>query len=317
MKKTFILSIVVALLLPILTIISYPFYQDVNLVLDTGASVYQWMSVTPNIYNTWIIICLFLAHLLFNLFNIMKIKQERVVGYTKYNSYLLVGNLIFILLHQLQTNIGYDGLAVLFPVWTSQLSVIIMLCVIIVMLIPRRGIILGLKIPVNAKVIKFLYMTHGILFLVALVYTFWYHPMVFTYGHLTGFIYMFLLFVQIGFTNTRYHTNPMWILILEVAVVVHGVSVAYLVQESMIWPMFLWGFLFMFAFTQVYILKIAKKWKYLITTTYLFLAILFYLNRDITMIHQILWIPIIEYGVSLLIVGVLSLYYRLKSKKGV
>ena len=37
---------------------------------------------------------------------------------------------------------------------------------------------------------------HGYYFAWATIYTFWYHPMVFTSGHALGFLYMFLLLTQ-------------------------------------------------------------------------------------------------------------------------
>ncbi len=312
MKKKFIISIIIAILLPILTIISEPYYINEVLVVDTGASVYQWKLVDYTYLNMILVWMFAFMHLFYNFYFIMKIKRSKVVGYSKYNNYLLLGNLFFILLHQLQTNIGYDGLAQGTPVFTSQVSVIIMLCLILIMLIPNRGLFLSKKVFVNKRAYKLLYSVHGVLFLIALVYTFWFHPMVFTWAHFTGFLYMFLLFVQASFINTKYHTNKLWIVILEVSVVIHAVSVAYLVQNSSIWPMFLFGFLFIFFVTQIYIFKIDKKYKYMLTLLYFISAFIFYFIRDISMIHQILWIPIIEYGLALLIILILNIYYKYK-----
>ena len=48
---------------------------------------------------------------------------------------------------------------------------------------------------------------HGYVFAWATVYTFWYHPMENTAGHLIGFFYMFLLLLQGSLFLTRIHIN--------------------------------------------------------------------------------------------------------------
>ncbi len=306
-RRVFLFSVLVAILLPLTTIISYPFYHNVDLVVDTGASVYQWMKYDPSIINTIMIIILFGLHLGFNAYYIMQAKKSETKGFSGLNYNLLTGNLIFILLHQLQTNIGYDGLAIITPVWSSQFSVIFMLCMILVMMMPSRGLILNKKIKLSPKRIKFLYQIHGIVFMTALVFTFWFHPMVFTWAHYTGFVYMNLLFIQGCFVNTKIHSNKAWIVVLELSVVVHAVAVAYLVQQSSIWTMFMFGFLFIFFFTQVYAFKFDIKIKYLLTLLYLVLAFIFYFMTDISNIHQILWIPVIEYLIALILIAILKI----------
>ena len=59
---------------------------------------------------------------------------------------------------------------------------------------------------------------HGYIFAWATVYTFWYHPMVNTSGHLIGFLYMFLLLLQGSLFFTRVHVNRWWTLMQEVTV---------------------------------------------------------------------------------------------------
>jgi len=51
---------------------------------------------------------------------------------------------------------------------------------------------------------------HGYFFAWATIYTFWYHPMVSTSGHLIGFLYMFMLLLQGSLFFTRIHINKWW-----------------------------------------------------------------------------------------------------------
>ena len=60
---------------------------------------------------------------------------------------------------------------------------------------------------------------HGYYFAWATIYTFWYHPMVFTQGHAIGFLYMFLLLTQGALMFTRMHVNRWWTVTLEGLVV--------------------------------------------------------------------------------------------------
>ena len=62
---------------------------------------------------------------------------------------------------------------------------------------------------------------------------------------LTGFFYMFLLFTQMSVANTRWHFVVGWITVLELLVGLHGPAIA-LINTNNGWPMFLFGFLFLF-----------------------------------------------------------------------
>lgn len=59
---------------------------------------------------------------------------------------------------------------------------------------------------------------HGYLFSWAIIYTFWYHPTDGTRGHLVGFFYLFLLLVQSAVTFTPVHVRRGWTLLLELLV---------------------------------------------------------------------------------------------------
>ncbi len=110
---------------------------------------------------------------------------------------------------------------------------------------------------------------HGYYFAWATVYTFWYHPMEATSGHLIGFLYMFLLLVQGSLFFTRAHVNRWWTLFLEVAVLAHGTLVAIMQGEGM-WPMFAFGFGFggIFVITQMHGLNWSRWVRGLVLAAY-------------------------------------------------
>ena len=72
----------------------------------------------------------------------------------------------------------------------------------------RRGMFLGKKIGFVSNAAVSIRKYHGYYFAWATIYTFWYHPMVGTQGHLMGFLYMFLLLLQGSLFFTRMHLNP-------------------------------------------------------------------------------------------------------------
>ncbi|WOO89039.1 hypothetical protein R2F61_09255 [Mollicutes bacterium LVI A0078] len=295
-KRALIISVVVSLLLVLLIVLVDPLVSDRVLAPDTGASHYYWKLPTRNNFNQVIVWLLFLIHLSGNYYLIRKRLKVKERDFTIENTNLLVFNVIMILIHFVQSIIGYDGLAQDVSVFSSQYSVIFMLVTIILMEIPRRGIIFGKKIKIDKNIMKFLYAIHGFVFTFSIVYTFWYHPVINTIGHLFGFFYMFLLFTQLSFVKTKIHTNPKWIVSLEVLVAFHGASVAYYVQNSSLWSMFLFGFGFIFVFTQIYGLALKKMQIYAIQLIFIICAVGYYLITDISNVHQILWIPIVEYG---------------------
>ena len=130
------------------------------------------------------------------------------------------------MLHLGQTHLWYDGLAQDVPIWTSQGSVIVMLVLMLVMLTPRRGFILGKVISLPTGGMKFLYAVHGIFISWALIYTFWFHPMEGTYGLLSGFFYMYLLFIQMSLFRTKIHLSMKWLILLETMVALHGTLIS-------------------------------------------------------------------------------------------
>lgn len=314
LNKLFIGSIGVAVMLVLVVALIDPLVSDVTLLPDTGASHYYWQLPVRNSLNMLIVWLLFGLQFIGNVILIRKRQREDTREFTSGNIHLLLFNLLFIGLHFIQSIIGYDGLAQDVPVFSSQYSVILVLVVIILMQIPRRGIIFGKKLKLDKSAMSLLYAIHGFIFTFSIVYTFWFHPTVNTIGHLFGFFYMFLLFIQVGFLKTKIHTNPKWIVCLEVLVAFHGASVAYFVQSSTIWAMFLFGFGFIFFATQIYGLTKNKLVIHLAQLSFIIVVIGYYGITGITNIHQVLWIPIIEYGhvIILYLIIIIVQYFRHK-----
>ncbi len=309
-KNIFLISISTSFLLVILIYFLNPILSDVLLLPDKGPSWYYWKLPNRDAITMTIVWFLFTIHLLGNYFLIRKRMLKKEKYFIKENMELLIFNFIFIILHFLQTILFYDGLAQDVPIFSSQYSVILILVTLILMQINQRGIFFSIKIKIPPKAMSSLYSIHGILFTFAIVYTFWFHPVVFTIGHAIGFLYIFLLFIQIIFIKTKIHYNKYWILILEILVAFHGASVAYFVQNSDIWPMFLFGFLFIFIATQIYSLNINRKIRLSIQVLYFLIVFIFYYNFNIKLIHQILLIPIIEYLHFLIFLIILKLIYK-------
>lgn len=303
-KKWFVSSLVVAVSLIFLTAAFGGLLENIVLLEDKGASWYYWKLPTkewlPRI-TAW---SGYILHQLFLWYGIFKIQNNKKNN-IKWNKRLLIMNLAFILLHFLQTHIWYDGLAQDVPVFSSQGSVIGMLVLILIMENRRRGIFLGKTVKGFQLIQNFIMKYHGYYIAWALTYTFWYHPMVSTSGHLVGFFYMFLLFIQASFAKTKIHNSRTWGFILEILVLFHGTTVA-IGQGNNMWPMFGFGFGFIAVFTQQYSLKLKPSNRIGIQVLYLIGALFVFggefAGKTLQDIHQITWIPIIEYGVVFVIV---------------
>ena len=219
-----------------------------------------------------------------------------------------------LLLHILQTHLWYDGLAQDVPIWSSQYSVIVMLVLILFLMIPERGIFLGTKVRLPAPALGFIQRWHGLYISWALVYTFWFHPTEGVPAILTGFFYMFLLFTQLSVANTRVHYVVAWVTVLELLVGLHGPAIA-LINTSNGWPMFLFGFLFIFVFTQQFGFKIPWWGRALIFVTYAAAVVyvygfLFAEEKGLKSFYQIFFIPAALYGGAFALVGLSWLFGR-------
>jgi hypothetical protein len=208
-------------------------------------------------------------------------------------------------------------------VFTSQGSVIVMLVLILIIQNDRRGLLFGWKAPMPRAAVDFIKKYHGYYVAWALIYTFWFHPMTGTFGHLVGFFYMFVLLGQGALLYTRTHLSLKWSAFLEALVLMHGATVAFAGQQSPLWTMFLTGFGFMFVGSQLCGLKLPRWGNALVLGGYAAVVILLYsgvlgglgplFGQKPAMIHQVLWIPFTLYAlvpVFLLLAFLLSLGAR-------
>ncbi|MFI6298852.1 hypothetical protein ACIBEJ_45195 [Nonomuraea sp. NPDC050790] len=286
--------------------------HGVTLLPDQGVSWYYWKLPEPTLWTRLSAWLPYAAHQL-ALWALIYYAQTRVGRYTRglhpVNVVALGVNAAFIALHMAQTQLFYDGLAQDVSIFSSQGSVILLLVVVLLMENRRRGMFFGRPAPIGAQVVRFARRYHGYLFSWAAVYTFWYHPMEATSGHLIGFFYMFLLLLQGSLFLTRAHTNRWWTLTLELAVAVHGTLVAVMSGgPDGAWPMFLFGFLGVFVVTQMHGLGLTRGVRWSLGLAYAFGALLVYgLRHDLSGVLAVGRIPAIEYLVVAVIAGMIWL----------
>lgn len=324
LKKVLWISIIVSFLITLSIIVLpnsiYNYYEFPELN-DTGGGYYFWkfLPTEKDIVARITAWGLFVLHFLtvgYLMNALKKNPKEKGKVISKYNYYLLFANFGFIVLHYLHTWIWYDALATDTPVWSSQGSVIIMLVLVLIMENNRRGLFFGKKVPLPKESVKFVYKNHGIYIALATIFTFWFHPMEFTWGHLFGFFYMFLLFIQMSLAKTKMHQNRYWNFTLEILVLFHGTFVAIDTQNAP-WAMFLFGFAIIFFVTQIYGLKLPKWIIHLSQGLFVIITLITYSGligeRTFIDINEVFRIPVIDY--ILVFVFVYAIYFPIYIKK--
>jgi hypothetical protein len=291
------IAVLVALLLTATIWLLDPLLDRFQHLADAGPRWYYWKLPRPEL---WARVTAWVGYGLHQVavwaLIVRGMRQEAKGRPALRMNYLMLGtNLLFIVLHLVQTHIWYDGLAQDVPIWTSQYSVIIMLVIMLLMLFPARGAFWGKKIKVSKQIMVFLRKSHGIYISWALVYTFWFHPMEGDSAILLGFLYMFLLMIQLSMVNTRIHMNMAWIGFLEFYVCIHGVAVA-LMNGQDAWTMFLFGFLAMTVFTHIHGLRLKEWVKYVILAAFLGGMAVAYSYRGWERIYEVVFIPSALYG---------------------
>jgi len=260
---------------------------------------YEWQLANPNFWSTGSAWVLFVLHN-FAIWGTIYWAQER--SNRKYTTHLksfnfvaLAINAVFILAHFAQTAFFYDGIAQDLPSWTSQGAVIMMLYVIMMMENRRRGLFFGKKLNFRQEFYHWLRDYHGYAFSFAVIYTFWFHPMIPTWGHVLGFIHVIVVMLQGSLMFTKTHVNRKWIFLNEILVLPHAALVA-LNQGSGIVHMFVWGFLAIFVVTQMHGLKLKTWAKYAIYAGFvLSIFITYTVVRQPYEINEVIRIPMIDY----------------------
>ncbi|QPC84235.1 hypothetical protein G4Y79_07640 [Phototrophicus methaneseepsis] len=279
---------------------------------------YQWQLANPTILSRLTAWVAFAVHTLLIWMTIYWAVEKSPRTYTdrlKPVNYVALGiNALFIVLHYLQTAVFYDGLAQDVPSWTAQFTVIMMLFIIIAIENRRRGMFFGKKVPFRKEFYRWLRDYHGYAFSFAVIYTFWFHPMVFTWGHLVGFLHVMLVMVQGSLMFTRMHLNRKWILILELLVLPHSAIIA-MTQANSLAYMFVFGFMSIFIVTQMHTLRLKTWVKNLIYLGFVATLLYVYLFvRQPYQINEVIRIPLIDYLMIFMTYGLWLLFARLTGR---
>lgn len=280
---------------------------------------YEWQLANPTFWSRASIWIGFALHQLASWMTIYYARKH----YTQYTATLRPINLLalglnaaFIALHYVQTYVFYDAIAQDIPSWTAQYAVIMMLVIILALENKRRGLFFGRKVRFKPAFYDFLRRYHGYIFSFAVVYTFWFHPMVPTVGHLFGFLYVMLVMVQGSLMFTRFHLNRRWTFLLEILVLPHAASVALNQSTSLVW-MFIFGFIAIFLMTQMHGLGLKPWVRAIFYGSFAFLVAYVYLVvRQPYQINEVIRIPMIEYLVVFAIYGLWLLGARLAGRSG-
>lgn len=276
-----------------------PYLPQIDFLPDSGASWYYWKLPEPTFWSratAWGGYLLHQVALWWLIFRAQSQKLKYTNGLHRVNVLALATNAFFIVLHLIQSHIWYDGLAQDVSIFSSQGSVILLLVMVLLMENQRRGLFFGKKIGFLKETGRVARKYHGYIFAWAIIYTFWFHPMETTSGHLIGFLYTFFLLLQSSLFFTRAHLNRWWTFLLEVTVLIHGTLVAYLTQNSDIWPMFLFGFAALFIVTQMYGLGLQRWQRWAFIAAYVAAVLVVYSSRGWAQLNEIVRIPVIEYG---------------------
>ncbi|MCG8353465.1 MAG: hypothetical protein MI924_37340 [Chloroflexales bacterium] len=284
---------------------------NVQRLPDAGPSWYYWQLAEPTFWTRATAWGSYLLHQVAS-WGMIYYAQTRVKRYTSglhpINIIALATNAAFVLIHFIQTHIWYDGLAQDTTIFSSQGSVILMLVWILLMENRRRGLFFGQPAPIKDEIIRAARKYHGYVFSWAIIYTFWYHPMENSSGHLIGFFYTFLLLLQGSLFFTRIHINRWWTVTLELMVLIHGTLVA-LMQKGItgFWPMFFFGFLGIFIITQMHGLGLSLRARWLLFLGYAGSVVGIYSWRGWDQVSEIVRIPLIEYILVFVLAGAIWL----------
>jgi len=276
---------------------------------------YKWQLADPDFWSratAWIGFALHNLLVWLTIYWAVEKSSRKYTETLKPVNYWALGiNVVFIILHYLQTAFFYDGLAQDIPSWTAQFTVIMMLFIILAMENRRRGLFFGRKIKFRQEFYRWMRDYHGYAFSFAVIYTFWFHPMVFTWGHLLGFIQVILVMVQGSLMFTRMHLNKHWVVLIEVLVLPHAAIVAIEQGMGLVY-MFALGFLTIFIVTQMHAFRLKTWVKNLVYLGFIVtLLIIYLLIKPPYQVNEVIRIPVVEYGLVFATYGLWLLFARL------
>lgn len=289
----------------------------VTLLPDEGVAWYYWKLPAPTFVTRFVVWGMYFAHQI-ALWYLIYYAQSRPHKYTSglhpVNIAALAVNVGFITLHFIQTHVWYDGLAQDVSIFSSQGSVIVLLVWVLLMENNRRGLFFGKEVRIQPNIMRAARTYHGYFFAWAVVYTFWYHPMENTNGHLIGFFYTFLLLLQSSLFFTRIHTNKWWTFAQEFIVLIHGTLVAIMqAGTDGFWPMFFFGFGGIFIITQMHGLGLSFWTRMGFAGVYIAGVAAVYARRGWGHLNEVVRIPVIDYVAVFVLVGIVWLCLRVSA----
>ena len=120
--------------------------SEIQLAPDQGASWYYWKLPQPTVWTHLSVWACYAAHQV-TAWGLIFYAQHHLRGYVAglrgINVVALAANLGFIVLHMVQTQVFFDGLAQDVSIYSSQGSVILLLVVVLLMENRRRGLFLA------------------------------------------------------------------------------------------------------------------------------------------------------------------------------
>ncbi|MEP5763680.1 MAG: hypothetical protein ABJ308_03770 [Halieaceae bacterium] len=258
--------------LMIAILLAGPYGDHIAFLPDSGAAWYFWQRPDPTVVSRLSAWLSYAAHQL-SIWWLIFLAQRRGLGYVTgmhpINLAALLINGLFVVWHIVQTRWFYDGLAQDVSIFTSFGSVAILLMLVVIMENQRRGVLFGKRWNWLDQPGRFLRKYHGYYFSWAVIYTFWYHPIEMSLGHLLGTFYTIMLMLQGSLFFTRAHVNRNWTVLLEVFVLVHGATVAWLALDNQSWAMFAFGFGSIFIITQMHGLGWSRALRWLVAAVFL------------------------------------------------
>ncbi len=298
----------IAVLLGIM-VLAGPYSADIVFPPDKGFAWYEWRRPDPDFWSRLTSWGGYVLHQV-SLWALIYAAQRERPRYTKglhpINVIAIAVNVLFVLLHILQTRIWYDGLAQDTSVFSSQASVVLLLVMVLIMENRRRGLVFGKPAPLARPVVDTLRRYHGYYFAWAIVYTFWFHPIELNAGHMLGNLYILMLLLQGSLFFTRSHTNRYWTLSLELMVLVHGAMVAYLSDQQAA-SMFIFGFLSIFVITQMHGVGLSVRSRWIIASGIVLAMFAWYRGDWLLMLQEALRIPVVEYMIAFVLTGLIWL----------
>ncbi|TKB46066.1 hypothetical protein [Thalassotalea mangrovi] len=313
-------AVVICCLIMLLIWLIGPYSAHLTFAEDQGPAWYYWKLTEPTVWTRLSAWSLYIGHQV-AIWYLIYISQKRKLSYQgsfrwglhKENIQALAVNFFFVMAHIVQTKVYYDGLAQDTSNMAAMMSVVLVLAFTLVLEQKRRGFIFGKSLgwleQVRATFVRY----HGYYFSWAMIYTFWFHPIEVTLGHMLGTAYILFFLVQGSLFFTRFHTNRVWKTFLESFVIFHAVVVAYFSIHNESVSMFGFGFAAMFFATYIYGLGFSKKVIGLLSLGFILVCFLFYFD-DLSQMSEVVRIPIILYLVALLFAGLVYLGVMVRNR---